>query len=135
MRVDARTFQANLTDMRLPGPVRTTVLFTRRHLALLRIRRIPTPRDEAAARILGAVERTLRGDLEPEERAWVRRIEGLRRELSRSREPVTLTDFGARQDEARASAVSLHTVGGRCLSSKSPIGALLLFRLVRELRP
>jgi predicted O-methyltransferase YrrM len=29
----------------------------------------------------------------------------------------------------------VHTVGERCLSSKSPLGALLLFRLVRELRP
>jgi predicted O-methyltransferase YrrM len=118
-------------SMRVLDPVRSTVLYARRRLALRRVRRVEPPRDEDLRRILRAVELTLRGELEPAERAWVHRIEGLRRRLRGSREPVTLTDFGA----GPARPASLHTVGERCLSSKSPLGALLLFRLVRELRP
>jgi predicted O-methyltransferase YrrM len=119
--------------MRVLDPVRTTVLYARRRLALRRVRRVEPPRDEGLRRIFRAVERTLAGELEPREWAWVRRIEGLRRRLRGSREPVTLTDFGAGHGPARPA--TLHTVGERCLSSKSPLGALLLFRLVREFRP
>ena len=118
--------------MSVLDPVRTTVLYARRRLALRRVRRVAS-RDEGVGGILRAIEATLGGGLAPEERAWVRRIEQLRRRLRSSREPVTLTDFGAGPGSGRAA--STHTVGERCLSSKSPLGALLLFRLVRELRP
>jgi len=117
--------------MRVPGPVRTAVLYARRRLALRRVGRVAAPRDESVGRILRAVEATLRGELAPEEREWVRRIEALRGRLRGSRKRVTLADFGA----AGSEAVSTHTVGERCLSSKSPLGALLLLRLVRETRP
>ena len=49
------------------------MLYARRRAALRRVRRVASG-DEGAARILRAVERTLRGELEPEERAWIRRI-------------------------------------------------------------
>jgi predicted O-methyltransferase YrrM len=119
--------------MRVSEPVRAAVLYARRRFALRRVSRVETPRDESLRRILRAVELTLRGELEPEEREWVRRIERLRRRLRGSREPVTLTDFGA--EPPGLAAVTTQTVGERCLSSKSPLGALLLFCLVRELRP
>jgi predicted O-methyltransferase YrrM len=119
--------------MRVPDPVRTAVLYARRRLALRRLRQVEPPRDESLRRILRVVELTLRGELTAEEREWVRRIERLRRRLRSSRKPVTLTDFGAGHGSGRP--VRLHTVGERCLSSKSPLGALLLFQLVRELRP
>jgi predicted O-methyltransferase YrrM len=126
--------------MRVLDPVRAVVLYARRRLALRRVGRVEAPRDEGLRRILRVVELTLRGELEPEEREWVRRIERLRRRLRGSREAVTLTDFGAGQrsvsDRNSSSGfVSTRTVGEQCLSSKSPLGALLLFRLVRELRP
>jgi predicted O-methyltransferase YrrM len=101
--------------------LRTAVLWVRRRLALRRVRRVAC-HDEGARRILRAVETTLRGELEPEEREWLRRIEELRRRLRRSREPVALTG-------------RVQTVGQRYRFSKSPVGALLLFRLVREFRP
>lgn len=109
------------------------MLYARRRMALRRLRRVEPPQDEGLRRILGAVELTLGGELTPEERAWVRRIEGLRRRLRGSREPLTLTDFGA--GTGAAGPASTSTVGERCLSSKSPLGALLLFRLVRAFRP
>jgi predicted O-methyltransferase YrrM len=99
------------------------VMWVRCRLALRRVGRIAS-RDEGARRILRAVEKTLRGGLEAEERAWIGRLAELRRRLRRSREPVTLTD-----------PARVQTVGERYLFSKSPLGALLLFRLVREFRP
>lgn len=110
--------------------LRNAVLWARRRLALRRVGRV-TSQDEGVRRVLRVVERTLRGELSPDEREWVRRIEALRRRLRHSRETVTLTDFGA----GGTGAATVHTVGERCLSSKSPLGALLLFRLVREFRP
>jgi predicted O-methyltransferase YrrM len=110
---------------RVPGFVKTAVLYARRRAALRRVRRI-TSGDERTARILRAVERTLRGGLEPEERAWIRRLAELRRRLRRSREPIVFPG---------TDPASAQTIGQRYLFSKSPLGALLLFRLVRELRP
>jgi len=103
--------------------LRIAVAWVRCRLALPRVGRVAS-HDEGARRILRAVERTLRGGLEPEERAWMRRLAELRRRLRRSREPVTLTN-----------PPTVQTVGHRYLFSKSPLGALLLFRLVREFRP
>src|SRR6185436_13237861 len=74
--------------------LRNVVLWVRRRLALRRVARVSS-HDDGARRILCAVEQTLRGELSPEEREWVRRIEELRKRLRHSHEPVTLTDFGA----------------------------------------
>lgn len=109
--------------MRVREILRDVVVWVRCRRALRRVVRV-TSRDEGARRILRAVERTLRGGLDPEERAWMRRLAELRRRLRRSREPVTLTN-----------PAGVQTVGQRYLFSKSPVGALLLFRLVREFRP
>ena len=111
--------------MRVPEFVKTAVLYARRRAALRRVRRV-TSADERTDRILRAVQRTLRGDLEPEERAWIGRLAELRRRLRRSREPAVL---------AGTDPASVQTVGQRYLFSKSTIGSLLLFHLVREFRP
>lgn len=105
--------------------VRDAVLWVRRQRALRRVRRV-SPGDEDTRRILRAVERTLRGELEPEERSWIRGIAKLRRRLRRSRELVAPPGT----DPAGG-----FIVGGAYRASKSPLGALLLFRLVREFRP
>jgi len=124
-----------------------TPLYVRRRLALRRVRRLARPVDQTVAGVLRAVELALRGELEPDEKEWVRRIERIRRRLCDSREPVTLTDFGAvpadsaaerraaQEDDAPSGVVVTQTVGERCRSSTSPLAALLLFRFVRELRP
>ncbi len=128
--------------MSLSGAIRNAVLRAVRRLELRALRRVPHPRDAALERILNAVELAARGRLGPEERAWVRRIEALRRELLRSSQPVSLPDFGPGHSAVsdREPGFDRHretsTVGERCrLGSKSPFGALLLFRLVREFRP
>lgn len=105
--------------------VRNAVLGVRRRLALRRVVHV-TSSDEGVRRIVRAIEQALRGELDPEEQSWIRRIGELRRRLRASRELVTPPDA----DPALA-----HTVGQRYLSSKSHLGALLLFHLVREFRP
>jgi len=105
--------------------VRDAVLWVRRRLALRRVRRV-SPGDEGARRILRAVERTLRGGLEPEERRWIRALAELRRRLRGSREPAA---------PPGTDPVSGHSIGNRYRASKSHLGALLLFHLVRQFRP
>jgi predicted O-methyltransferase YrrM len=81
----------------------------------------------AIAEALGAV---LHHRLTEEEQAWVDRIEGLRRELEASRDvvPIALPYPRAKP--------KFSTVGEVCrLRSKRPAWGLLLFKLVRQLKP
>lgn len=124
----------------MPAWLRALALPVLHRAALWRLRRLPPPRDDRAGRVLRAVELTLRGRPEADEREWIQRIERLRGELLASREPVTVADYGAGEAPASAGGMqrgdaAAQTVGERCRSSKSPFWALLLFRLVRELRP
>lgn len=128
--------------MKLRDVGRGVALHALRRLELRAERRIPHPRDPVLQRILDAVERAVRGRLSAEERAWVQRIEALRRELLRSDQVVSLPDFGVghRAVSDRAAGFDRHletrTVREQCrLGSKSPFGARLLFHLVREFRP
>jgi len=110
---------------RVPGFVKAAVLSLRRRAALRRVRRV-TSGDARTAALLRAVERSLRGGLEPEERAWILRLAELRRRLRRSRERILVPG---------ADPAAAQTVGERYLFSKSELASLLLFRLVREFRP
>jgi predicted O-methyltransferase YrrM len=111
--------------MQVPELLKTAVLYAGRQAALRRLRRVTTA-DAVAQRVLRAIESTLRGAWEPAERVWMARLAELRRGLRRSRERV---------DPLGTDATSAQTVGQRYLFSKSVLGAQLLFRLVRELRP
>lgn len=111
-----------------------------RRVELRAARRIPRPRDPVLQRIVGAVEGAVRGRATPEERAWIRRIEALRRRLLASERRVALPDFGpghsSVSDREPWSGYSpSRTVAEQCAGSKSPFGARVLFRLVREFGP
>lgn len=128
--------------MSLRDAARGVVLHAVRRMEMRALRRIPRPRDPALQRILDAVERAVRGRPGAEERAWIRRIEALRRELLRSDQVISLPDYGDgnRAVSDRKPGFDRHwetrTVREQCrLGSKSPFGALLLFRLLREFRP
>lgn len=126
--------------MRLSGPVRSALLDAVRRVEVRAVRRIPRPRDPALQRMVGAVEAAVRGRATPEERAWFRRIEALRRRLLASDGRLALPDYGpgttsVSDREAWSGYHAAPTVAEQCAGSKSPFGARLLFRLVRELRP
>ncbi|HEU0302323.1 MAG TPA: class I SAM-dependent methyltransferase [Longimicrobium sp.] len=93
--------------------------------------------------LLRAVEAALRGDASAEERAWMERIERLRRRLLAIDLPLTLVDYGAGAPELALSAEEMYA--GRAVTrtlaevcrggSKPPFWAGVLFHLVRQVRP
>ena len=108
-------------------------------LAAWRAGRIDSP---AAARVAGALGRTLRGELGADERAWVERIEAKRRALAGDPTEIVKTDYGAGRRNAHRSAdemyqgvVSTTTIARACRASKPCFWATLLFQLVREFEP
>lgn len=77
------------------------------------------------------------------EKAWIDRIEGLRRRMMVSSEEVELMDYGAGTGDAKLGEEDMYqgrvirrTIGQVCTTnSRTDRTALLLFRLVRELNP
>lgn len=94
-----------------------------------------------AAAVLRALTTATTDSPDPQESAWVARIEATRRRLAASREPLTVTDYGAgrRGDLTRLAVatgtLTTPTLGEMTRSSKPPRWAYLLFRLIRELQP
>lgn len=96
------------------------------------------PTGAAPTAVSNALKGALRGSFEPEERAWIRQIEALRRLLLVSPQPFEMVDYGAgtRSDPTHGSVTtSTRTIGAMTRYSKSPMWAKLLFRLVRALEP
>jgi predicted O-methyltransferase YrrM len=126
--------------MTLRSALRALALGLLHRLELHRLRRRRDDAGPEVRRILSAVEGALRGRLNLEERGWVRRIEELRRELLASREVIALPDYGPGHSSVsdttgESGYVPSREVGRQCAASKSPVGALLLFELVRHFRP
>ncbi|HVB99131.1 MAG TPA: class I SAM-dependent methyltransferase [Candidatus Dormibacteraeota bacterium] len=94
---------------------------------------------ELATAIVNAAD----GKVSETEKALIDKIESLRERLSASLEELEITDYGARSGDANLTEEDMYrgkvirrTVGavGK-LASRASSTALLLFRLVRELRP
>jgi hypothetical protein len=111
-----------------------------------RIRRELTQLRQAEAPIARSVAKAFRAfldtELSPAEKQRIEQIETLRRELARSSEALSVTDYGAgcsgeRRSEAdmqRGRLVTM-TVAEACASSAPPFWCLLLFALVRQTAP
>jgi predicted O-methyltransferase YrrM len=92
---------------------------------------------------MAALRAALDDDVSREERAWIDRIERVRRELNHSSVKISNIDYGARTAEGTLSAEEMHegrvvtrTVGELCRSSsKSYRWALFLLKAVRALQP
>ncbi len=98
-----------------------------------RVDRLEAVDHPLAAPLARALRGTLRPALTPEEREWIDRIEALRRRANRSTQPLPDREL---VPEGRGPVVREITVGEACRAgSKSPEWCLLLFRLIRELRP
>ncbi len=100
--------------------------------------------DHPSSRVVANAIRVARdGDLAPDERAWVDRIEALRARVNASTAEIARVDFGAgRPDSARDAATMgdgvrvVETVGEVARNaSKSPFWCRFLFALVRGARP
>lgn len=113
-------------------------------VARARAPRMLAASDGASRTVLTALVRTLRFELTPEERAWTTRLEVLRRELLQSRDPIERILYGWKAGMARPRGeptasgrrIVHATVGDECrCSSRQRFWCVLLFRLVRELRP
>lgn len=99
---------------------------------------------ESGARRLGYVlHRTLENQIDLAENKWIDRIEGLRRELNRSKQSIEVVDYGAGPSDSGLSAEEMYagstettTVGTVCKSSSNGmLWSLFLFRLIREFKP
>jgi predicted O-methyltransferase YrrM len=107
---------------------------------LARLRRVAGPRANAVA---DAVEAALAEVATVDERAWIERIEAHRARLDASTEQLSYVDYGAGAPDLALSAEQMRvgrpvtrTLGELCRGSSKPRGeALLLFHLVRRLRP
>jgi len=105
--------------------------------------RLRRERDAVAVRIAEAIRSAARSELSDEERGVIEPIEALRREMAASTDALTRTDYGAGDGQAHRSAEVMTTgievadtlgdVSRR--ASKSPSWCLVLFKLVRALRP
>jgi predicted O-methyltransferase YrrM len=90
-----------------------------------------------------ALLNALHGILATEEKAWIDRIEARRSELNSSKEEVLISDYGAGNPSLHLTAEEMYRgtqvreivgdVSRR--SSKSVFWALVLFRLIREMKP
>jgi predicted O-methyltransferase YrrM len=111
-------------------------------------RRLRTRRDlsglaDTNQRILAAIVDTVSCRTNEAEKTWIERIEELRRQMNGSPEELEVNDYGAASgdsklsaDEMRRGRVIRRTIGQICTTtSATDRRALLLLRLVRELKP
>lgn len=107
---------------------------------LSQLRNIKNP---TVDKIENAIYDALNDNLDPEEKKWIDRIEEKRRALNRSSIKISITDFGAgspnhirAEDEMYQGVVTNTTVGEVCQNASKPyFWSLLLFKLVRKLKP
>jgi predicted O-methyltransferase YrrM len=105
--------------------------------------RLSSQKDPVTSSIALAIRTALKPTLTPEEKRWIDRIEQLRTELNTSTKPITRKDFGAgdpnsnRTPEEMAAGVEVTDTIGQFsrMASKSPFWDLVLFKLIRAVRP
>lgn len=100
--------------------------------------------DDMVVRSLArAFDAVLKNSVSPQERVWVEKIESLRHRLESSPHEISITDYGAGSRHLALTAEEMYrgrvvtsTTGEVCRrGSKSYRWALLLFKLIRELKP
>jgi len=130
--------RAARTPERIPAYVRDE--FHRRFVSKRRARRLASSGGEGVAEIARAIAETLSNDLDPAEREWVRRLEGLREDLDADETELTMVDYGAgspdtdRSAEEMAEGVATTTRVDE-LAKSDYRDCLLLFELVRSTEP
>jgi len=114
-----------------------------RQTALLKLSKLRKIKNPTADMIAEAISDSLKNNLNLEEREWVEKIEQKRKSLNNSTRQISINDFGAgdpnhsRNEEEMNQGVFINsTVGEICqIASKPYFWSLLLFKLIRELKP
>jgi len=95
-----------------------------------------------ANQIIQAIRETIYNNIDPEEKAWITRIEQIRKQFSGNPTAVSIVDYGAgnpdsfRSEEEMTRGIASNTTYSEiCLGSKPAIWALLLFKLIRKIQP
>ena len=108
----------------------------------LRARRDLRGLADANPQIADAIIDAVSGKTSKIEQAWIGRIEELRSSMSGSSEELEITDYGAGSGNLKSTEEEMHrgrrirtTIGKVCAISRGDRTALLLFRLVRALKP
>jgi predicted O-methyltransferase YrrM len=96
----------------------------------------------STGKIRRALKETIYNTIDSEEKAWVARIEQIRKQFADNPTPVSIVDFGAGEPCSRRSekemeqgAIHSTTFGEICNGSKPALWALLLFKLTKAFRP
>jgi precorrin-6B methylase 2 len=96
----------------------------------------------ALDKIANAIDDALNDNLTSEEKVWVDQIEELRSVLSADITGITMTDYGAgspksnrTKEEMYAGVATPTSISECCRASKPYFWALVLFKLIRELKP
>jgi len=96
----------------------------------------------SAINIKQAISETIHHRMNPVEKYLINRIEKVRKQFANDPTPVTIIDFGAGDPDSRRSeeemtqgAASTTTYGEICMGSKPALWALLLFKLIRRMKP
>jgi len=96
----------------------------------------------SANKVKQAIRETIHYRINPDEKAWINRIEQIRKQFTGNPTEVTILDYGAgnpdslrSEEEMTQGAVSTTTYGEICMGSKPALWALLLFKLIRKIQP
>lgn len=96
----------------------------------------------SANKIKRAIRETVHHRISPEEKAWINRIEQIRKQFTGNPAKVTILDYGAgnpdssrSEEEMSLGKTSATTYGEISLGSKPALWALLLFKLIRTMQP
>jgi precorrin-6B methylase 2 len=98
---------------------------------------------ETAQKLALALEATLDGLIDPQERVWIDRIEAQRERLDSSTTEITVVIYGVTSPDLNLTAEEMYegttitkTVGDICRGASKPyFWAFLLLRLIREFKP
>jgi len=114
-----------------------------RYQAEIKLSQLRNIKKPTAEKIANAIRDTLKNDLDPDEKKWIDKIEEKRNALNSSTTKISITDFGARnqnlalsKDEMYQGVTKDTTIGETCQNASKPyFWLLLLFKLIREFKP
>lgn len=98
--------------------------------------------DQIVSRFGSILFETIKKRLNIEDKIWVDNIEALRKDLSRDKSEIIITDFGAGDSKSNRSDSEMHigqvgrsTIAEISTASKSPFWSLLLYKIISEFKP
>jgi len=114
----------------------------KRYKLKAKLKKLLSLNNPLANKVERAIDSLINNHLDPDEKLWIEKIELIRDKLNNSSKIITLLDYGARESNKKLTEKQMQegelyttSVSNVCEYSKSRFWALLLFNLVRELKP